>query len=187
MSKLRIATFLTIVLATVGAGVAMAGGGHGDRDRDRGKGKRATATLVDAEGAKVGAVTLNRWRGKVTVAGRVKGLAPGFHGFHLHATGKCERPAFTTAGGHVAETDQFHAGHTGDMPSLLVNADGTASAAFETDRFTIAQLRDADGSAVVVHAGPDNFANIPPRYGRPDAETLSTGDAGSRVACGVIR
>ena len=57
------------------------------------------------------------------------------------------------------------------MPSLLVNADGTASAAFETDRFTIRQLRDADGSAVMVHAGPDNFANIPPRYGTPDDET----------------
>ena len=73
------------------------------------------------------------------------------------------------------------------MPSLLVNADGTASAAFETDRFTIRQLRDADGSAVMVHAGPDNFANIPPRYGTADQETLDTGDSGTRAACGVIR
>jgi superoxide dismutase, Cu-Zn family len=185
MLKRRIATFLTIVLAAVGAGVAMAGGG--DPSGKHRKGKRATATLVNAGGAKVGKVTLFRWRGKVTVAGRVKGLTPGFHGFHLHSVGKCEGPAFTSAGGHVAATGQAHAGHTGDMPSLLVNADGTASTAFETDRFTISQLRDADGTAVMIHAGPDNFANIPARYGGPDQETLNTGDSGTRVACGVVR
>jgi superoxide dismutase, Cu-Zn family len=56
-----------------------------------------------------------------------------------------------------------------------------------TDRFSIADLRDADGSAVMVHSGADNFANIPARYGGPDQETLSTGDAGSRLACGVVR
>jgi Cu/Zn superoxide dismutase len=56
-----------------------------------------------------------------------------------------------------------------------------------TDRFTIADLRDVDGSAVMVHSGPDNFANIPARYGGPDQETLNTGDSGSRIACGVVR
>ena len=116
----------------------MAGGGDGDRGKHRGKGKRATATLVDGEGAKVGKVTLYQWRGKVTVAGRVKGLTPGFHGFHIHAVGKCEGPAFTTAGGHFKTDGQNHNAHAGDLPSLLVNADGTASAAFETDRFSIA-------------------------------------------------
>lgn len=184
MFKLRIATFLTVVLATAGAGVALAGGGH---DQHRGKAKRATARLVSADGTKLGKVVLFQWRGKVTVAGRVKGLTPGFHGFHLHAVGKCEGPAFTSAGGHLAAAGQNHGSHTGDMPSLLVNADGKASAAFETDRFRLADLRDADGTAVIVHAGPDNFANIPPRYGTPDAETLATGDSGARVACGVIR
>ena len=179
--------FLTIALATAGAGVAMAGGGDGDRGKHRGKGKRATATLVNGDGAKVGKVTLHQWRGKVTVAGRVKGLAPGFHGFHIHAVGKCEGPAFTTAGGHVKTDGQNHNAHTGDLPSLLVNADGTASAAFETDRFSLRQLRDADGSAVIVHAGPDNYANIPPRYGTADQTTLDTGDSGDRASCGVIR
>jgi Cu-Zn family superoxide dismutase len=187
MQKLRFILFLAIALATAGAGVAMAGGGDGDRGKHRGKGKRATATLVDGQGAKLGKVTLYQWRGKVTVAGRVKGLAPGFHGFHIHAVGKCEGPGFTTAGGHVKTAGQNHNAHTGDLPSLLVNADGTASAAFETDRFSIRQLRDADGSAVIVHAGPDNYANIPPRYGTPDQTTLDTGDSGDRAACGVIR
>jgi Cu-Zn family superoxide dismutase len=77
------------------------------------------------------------------------------------------------------------------MPSLLVTETGRAFSQFVTDRFTLADLRDADGSAVMVHAGPDNFANIPERYSSggipgPDATTLATGDAGARVACGVI-
>jgi superoxide dismutase, Cu-Zn family len=187
MQKLRFLLFLTIALATAGAGVAMAGGGDGDRGDHRGKGKRATATLVDGTGAKVGKVTLYQWRGKVTVAGRVKGLTPGFHGFHIHTIGQCV-PPFTSAGGHFNPGATTHNAHAGDLPSLLVNGDGTASAAFETDRFTLRQLRDADGSALMIHSDPDNFANIPAdRYKAPDQITLDTGDAGSRVACGVIR
>ena len=89
---------LGVVLCTVAAGVAMAGGD----DRRKGKTKKATAALVDGNGKKLGYVTLSQFRGKVTVAGRVKGIAPGFHGFHVHAVGKCEGPAFTTAGGHFA-------------------------------------------------------------------------------------
>lgn len=186
MKKLRIATFLTIVLTTIGAGVALAGGD--DRRGGKHRGKRATATLVNAEGNRVGQVVLYQWRGKVTVAGRVKGLTAGFHGFHVHAVGKCEGPGFTSAGGHLKAEGQNHAAHTGDMPSLLVNADGTASAAFETDRFDVRDLKDTDGSTVIVHAGADNFANIPTRYApAPDAETLNTGDSGGRVACGVVR
>ena len=78
------------------------------------------------------------------------------------------------------------------MPSLLVTADGRAYSSFVTDRFTLADLRDTDGSAVMVHAGRDNFANIPSdRYTSatgavPDTMTLATGDAGARAACGVI-
>jgi len=79
------------------------------------------------------------------------------------------------------------------MPSMLVTSDGRAFASFATDRFTLADLRAGDGSAVMVHADEDNFANIPDaRYDSatgglvPDAMTLLTGDAGARAACGVI-
>jgi superoxide dismutase, Cu-Zn family len=183
MRTLRATIVLGVVLGTAAAGVAMAGGD----DHRKGPTKKATATLVDGTGKRLGKVTLVQFRGKVTVAGRVRGVAPGFHGFHVHAVGKCEGPAFTTAGGHFAAPGQTHGRHAGDLPPLLVNADGSASAAFETDRFVLAQLRDADGSALIIHAGPDNFANIPPRYGTPDADTLATGDSGARAACGVIK
>jgi Cu/Zn superoxide dismutase len=78
--------------------------------------------------------------------------------------------------------------HEGDLPSLLVKRNGTATLRATTDRFTLGDLRDRDGSAVMVHAGADNYANIPPRYAPtgPDQETLDTGDSGDRVACGRI-
>ena len=71
------------------------------------------------------------------------------------------------------------------MPVLLVNEDGTAEAQFASDRYRLAEVI---GRALIVHAGPDNYANIPTRYaaGGPDATTLATGDAGARAACGVI-
>ena len=61
------------------------------------------------------------------------------------------------------------------MPVLLVNNDGTGEASFETDRFTLEDLFDEDGSAIIVHALPDNYANIPERYGDVDQATLVTG------------
>jgi Cu-Zn family superoxide dismutase len=74
-----------------------------------------------------------------------------------------------------------------------VNSDGTAQLRFPTDRFTVEELFDADGSAIIVHAAADNYANIPTRYHShtedtfgPDSATLATGDAGGRLACGVV-
>jgi superoxide dismutase, Cu-Zn family len=161
--------------------------------------KRAiNVKLYNAEGDRVGRAKLKpSGEGETRVQARIADAAPGFHGFHIHAVGLCEPDApdgpFTTAGGHLAEGGQSHGAHVGDMPSLLVLEDGTAALEFVTDRFEPADLRDADGSAVMIHAGRDNFANIPTRYvstvsGQPgpDADTLATGDAGARYACGVI-
>jgi len=92
-----------------------------------------------------------------------------------------------SAGGHLNPSGAGHGDHAGDLPSLLVNADGRGLLAAVTDRFSLDDLRDADGSALMVHSGRDNFANIPARYGGPDAETLETGDSGARLACGVVR
>jgi superoxide dismutase, Cu-Zn family len=151
--------------------------------------------LRGVHGNKVGWVLLRQTGRVVVVRGWVRSMSPGFHGFHIHTTGLCEADApagpFTTAGGHYTGGDTTHGDHAGDLPSLLVTEAGRAFSQFVTDRFTLADLRDADGSAVMVHAGTDNFANIPERYSSggvpgPDATTLATGDAGARVACGVI-
>ena len=198
MPRVRTALAVLAVPALGGATVALAepghsadgthhsdGAGHHHAKHDR----RASATLRNAAGETIGRVRMRERRrdGEVRVLVRVHDLAPGFHGFHIHTTGRCDAPAFTTAGGHLNPAGATHNAHAGDLPSLLVKADGTAKLAAATDRFSIADLRDADGSAVMVHSGPDNFANIPPRYGTPDQETLNTGDSGTRVACGVVR
>lgn len=151
----------------------------------------ARATLIDATGVTVGTVRFER-RGRsralrVSVVART--LSPGFHGFHVHAVGKCQGPGFVTAGPHLNSAGAEHPDHAGDMPPLLVTRGGTAQARFVTDRFSIADLRDADGSAVMVHALPDNQAHIPEeRYEPdPDATTVATGDSGARVSCGRVR
>jgi Cu-Zn family superoxide dismutase len=200
MPRMRTALLILAGLVLGGTGAAFAAVGHGHRgvavhvrsDVVGGHGKRsqrAIATLRDAAGKVVGHVWLSQRRrgGDVELLARVRGLAPGFHGLHIHSTGRCDAPGFMTAGGHLNPTGASHPAHAGDLPSLLVNADGTGVLAAATDRFSIANLRDADGSAVIVHSGPDDFANIPARYGTPDQETLNTGDSGTRVACGVVR
>ncbi len=161
----------------------------------------ARATLVNTAGVEVGEVV---FKGSGKYANRVEveiiaSAAPNlgsFHGFHVHTTGVCN-PApsgstnvpFGSAGGHWNPTGANHGAHTGDLPSALMTAEGETYAEFETDRFDVAALLDTagDGSAVVLHVGADNFANIPTVYGTANATTLATGDAGGRYACGVVR
>ncbi|GJF08542.1 superoxide dismutase [Cu-Zn] [Mycolicibacterium cyprinidarum] len=140
----------------------------------------------------------------VTVKTSVDGeLAPGFHGMHIHSVGKCEADSvaptggapgnFNSAGGHFQVPG--HSGHpsSGDLTSLQVREDGSAMVVTTTDTFTADELLDGAGTAIIIHEKADNFANIPPeRYQQvngdppPDQTTLATGDAGARVACGVI-
>jgi superoxide dismutase, Cu-Zn family len=155
--------------------------------------RSASATLTDAEGDQIGTVRFTPGAGGDTrVRVSAGGLTAGFHGFHVHAVGECIAP-FTSAGGHFNPAGATHGSHAGDMPPLLVGEDGSAEATFATDRFTVDDLMDADGSAVIVHAARDNLANIPTRYHShtydvfgPDTDTLATGDAGARAACGVV-
>lgn len=173
--------------------------------------KGLIATLKDAAGTSVGTVRfIPREDGQVNVRVTAAGLTPGFHGFHVHTTGVCDPAAqdtagatvpFFSAGGHFNPvTTSTHGAHAGDMPPMLVTADGTAFLKFKTDRFTTAALMDTDRSAVITHAGADNLANIPAttstggeRYHShvdsvfgPDTATKATGDAGARFACGLV-
>ena len=137
--------------------------------------KKAEATLYDGAGKAVGTVELKQERDVVQVEAEFEAVPTGFHGFHIHAIGNCTGPAFTSAGPHFNPAGANHGMHAGDMPVLLVKGDGSAVATFETDRFTVDQLFDTDGAAIIVHANADNYANIPATYGPANATTLSTG------------
>ena len=163
-----------------------------------------TAQLKTPDGTPVANATFDWSDGYATVtvettAGGI--LSPGFHGLHIHSVGKCEADSvapsggapgnFNSAGGHLQVPG--HTGHpaSGDLTSLQVRPDGSAKLVTTTNAFTKADLSGAEGSALIIHEGADNFANIPPRYSAdgkpgPDEQTMSTGDAGKRVACAVL-
>lgn len=179
--------FKAVVFGALGLAVVAAIGVEAGSGKTAGPGG-AVASMHDSQGGLLGKVWfLPRAGGKVAVRAATSFLPAGFHGFHVHAVGKCEAP-FTSAGGHHNPSSTGHGSHAGDLPVLFVGKGGSAGVEFQTDAFAIEQLLDGDGSAVIVHAGPDNYANIPARYSSTgsDAGTLATGDAGGRIACGVV-
>jgi Cu-Zn family superoxide dismutase len=168
---------------------------------------QARAVLRNGSGVPVGEVKLTQDGGTVLVRAVVHDLGAGFHGFHIHAIGDCSGAGFSTAGGHYGANPGVtdHPSHPGDLPVLLVNGDGTGEARFKTDRFTIASVL---GRAFIVHAQPDNYGNVPTAIGQGGATTTAqlyvpnstgtanttatgltanTGNAGARIACGVIQ
>ena len=165
-----------------------------------------TTHLIAPDGAKVATAKFEFADGYVTITVETTGqgkLTPGFHGVHIHSVGKCEANSvapnggapgdFLSAGGHYQAPGHTGEPMSGDLTSLEVRKDGSALLVTTTDAFTKDDLTAGQGTAIVIHAGADNFANIPPeRYTQvngtpgPDQTTMSTGDAGKRVACGVI-
>jgi superoxide dismutase, Cu-Zn family len=164
-----------------------------------------TTQLKSADGTLIANATFDFANGYATVTVETvpnQILTPGFHGLHIHSVGKCEANSvaptggaagdFNSAGGHYQAPG--HTGHpaSGDLTSLEVRPDGTAKLVTTTNSFTAADLRNASGTALIIHQDPDNFGNIPTRYTQkngapgPDEVTLATGDSGKRVACGVI-
>lgn len=168
------------------------------------------ARLTTPDGGQVGTATFefSQAGGKefatVTVQTTSTGiLTPGFHGLHVHSVGKCEADSvapsggapgnFLSAGAHFQAPGHNEHPQSGDLTSLQVRSDGSGLLVTTTDSFTKAELLAGEGTAIIVHADDDNFANIPAdRYTQvngtpgPDQTTLTTGDAGKRVACGVI-
>ena len=154
---------------------------------------QATADLVNAAGDPLGSVVFLGSGGHATEVRVDLDLPlpagdPGlnaFHGLHVHATGLCEAP-FTTAGGHWDDGTHTHGAHLGDLPSVLVGADGEAELTADVPRFDVDQII---GRAVILHVGRDNFGNVPSTYSGSSAAvtaTQNTGDAGGRYGCGVI-
>ena len=145
---------------------------------------QATAELKNARGEAVGTASFWEDASGVRVVTQVRGIPAGKHGTHLHAVGKCDPPDFTTAGGHYNPGGKKHGlkrsdgPHAGDLPNLEVGADGTGRLKYVTTLVTLGPgpttLFDADGTALVIHANPDDEATDP------------TGNSGGRIACGVI-
>lgn len=145
---------------------------------------RATAELKDKDGKTVGRALFRERSDGVIVRLEVKGLTPGLHAVHVHAVGKCEGPGFTSAGGHFNPAGKKHGlkssdgAHAGDLPNMLVAKDGSGRFEAMTDAITLkagaTSLFDSDGSALVIHAGVDDYTTDP------------TGNAGDRAACGLI-
>lgn len=155
---------------------------------------QAKAEVKDAEGKTLGTVNFSAEESSVLIEAVLEGLEPGYHGFHVHENASCEADAkegpFTTAGGHFNPTDEKHSKHAGDMLPLFAKDDGTAKYTATLDNMTVEQLKQEELS-VIVHANPDNFANIPDHYEAdgekgPNEDTLKTGDAGDRQACGIV-
>lgn len=164
----------------------------------------ARATLIDNAGTRVGDARFTS-KPDGLVVGRLRvslpADSPEFHGLHLHTNadgaGCVAGSGFTGVGGHWDVGGHTHGAHTGDLPSLARRGDGHSELRFVLDKFGASEIV---GKAIVVHAGPDNFANVPlgasaSQYtdngsaftGAPGAPgTASTGNSGARFACGII-
>jgi Cu-Zn family superoxide dismutase len=193
-----------LVIAVAGAGltagsvVASSAGAHE---------RSAKATLATADGTVIGDVRFESADGRTEVRVHLAGT-PGidaFHGFHIHANDVAANGAgcvadpvaasstwFVSADGHYNPGGTSHGHHAGDMPVVYVNGDGSVDTRFALDAIN---PNDLDGKVVVFHAGADNYANIPlgtaaAQYSANTADattaTGKTGNAGDRIACGVI-
>ncbi len=149
--------------------------------------KSAHADLVNAQGATVGHAKITATSGGVKISIKASKLTPGDHGIHIHTVGKCEGPAFTTAGGHFNPTSAHHGVHNaadpkphlGDLPNLSVNAGGKGILTFTISGATLDpgpnSLFHDGGTALVIHAKADDMMSDP------------SGNSGDRIACGLIK
>lgn len=145
----------------------------------------ADSRIMTADGTPMGMARLSATpAGQVTLSIDLSGLPAGArHGMHLHAVGKCDAPGFVSAGPHLNPntrqhgTDNPSGSHLGDLPNLSIKADGTASAELQLSGQAselMPLLFDADGTALVIHAGPDDYRTDP------------SGNSGARIGCGVL-
>lgn len=146
--------------------------------------KVASGILRNANGAPAGSVVLLTAGDQITLNVSAIGLPKGPHGLHLHTTGSCDGPDFKSAGAHLNPHGMQHGSanpagsHLGDLPNLVADGygAGTVTTILHDGRSTIeAALFDSDGTAIVVHADPDDYKTDP------------SGNSGARIACAVLK
>ena len=136
--------------------------------------------LVASDGSVIGKVQVSEDEGGLSLKIDANGDGAGTHGVHLHETGRCETPDFASAGGHWNPTGKAHGRdnpsgqHLGDLPNLLADDMGRIDSQFRLDGVTKAQLADADGTALMIHADPDDYRTDP------------SGNSGARIICAVL-
>ena len=142
---------------------------------------RAVAVLSPTDGNNVsGIVTFNKVDGGVKVVAHIEGLTPGKHGFHIHEYGDCGSPDATSAGGHFNPGGNRHGApednnrHAGDIGNITADSSGAAHLEWIDPDMTMDGPNSIIGRGVIVHVNED------------DLKTQPTGNAGARVACGVI-
>ncbi|MGD9913799.1 MAG: superoxide dismutase family protein [Rhizobiaceae bacterium] len=146
----------------------------------------AFAAMKHLDGTQAGTVTFKETKsGQLRVTFEMTGMKPGPHAVHVHEKGLCDEAGkFESAGPHYSGgkehgIDHDKGPHAGDLPNVHVGQDGVLKAEFFTATLSLSDgpnpLLDADGSSVMVHAGPDDHASQP------------GGDAGDRIACGIVQ
>lgn len=180
----RIALKNTTILAALLVGSLAVSGAEARHKEKMGTviagGRLASATLMTPDGKTVGSATVLEVSGGLRLTARIDGLSEGMHGAHVHTVGKCDAPDFASAGGHWNPGMSKHGSmnpsgpHTGDLPNLVVGKNNKGALGINLPGATFDGLMDADGSALVIHAGADDLVTDP------------SGNSGGRIACGVF-
>lgn len=146
--------------------------------------EKAKASLTNSQGQKVGEAQFEETTHGVKITLKVENLPPGVHAFHIHEKGLCDPPDFMTAGAHFNPFGKKHGlkspegPHAGDLPNLVVGADGKETLEAIASHVTLKPGKNSlfhpGGTSLVIHAGPDDYTTDP------------AGNAGARIACGVI-
>jgi superoxide dismutase, Cu-Zn family len=172
---------LPVLIALLWATTADAKGRSPDGKGESGP-RKAAVTLAPTVGHNVsGRVEFVQQEGSVLVTATVEGLSPGTtHGFHIHEIGSCAAPDASSAGDHFNPAESPHGApdaamrHAGDLGNLKADMTGVATLRREDDIIQLTGPRSIVGRSVIVHADPD------------DLTTQPSGNAGGRIACGVI-
>jgi superoxide dismutase, Cu-Zn family len=147
-------------------------------------GATASANLVDTEGRSIGEARLQQTPHGILLKLDLRNATPGIHGLHIHDVGRCDRPSFESAGGHFNPSGRQHGflnprgPHAGDLPNIEVPTTTHHSVEYLVADVTLEpgtrSLLDTNGTAIVIHAGKDDYMSDP------------AGESGDRLACGQI-